>query len=89
MDKRDFISIHTIVCPQCKVKQTGIVRESPGIVFIIPNSGPYHDASGSYEIPFGTPYLRCSYLSCQHIMTDDELAEVTMQRVQFPNQINK
>lgn len=86
MIERDFISVHTIVCPQCKVKQTGIVKESPGIVLTIPNDD---SAGGTRSIPFGTPYIRCSFIKCQHIIKDDELAEVTMQCVQFPNQINK
>jgi len=85
MEKKDFMAIHTIVCPQCKVKQTGIVKESPGIVFSLPLDLIGYTA----EISFGTPYIRCSWMLCQHIIVNDELAEVTMQRVQFPNQIDK
>lgn len=90
--EKNFISIHTIVCPECKHKQTGIVKESPGLFFENPgiaySINP--DLIGhTLEIPFGSAYIRCSYIPCQHIIMNDELAEVTMQRVQFPNQINK
>lgn len=82
--EKNFISIHTIVCPECKHKQTGIVKESPGLLLT-----PLHQTASFAEIPFGTPYIICSYIPCHHIIINDELAEVTMQRVQFPNQINK
>lgn len=90
MEKRDFLSVHTIVCPECKMKQTGFVRESPGILFFIPskdlNAPRIPDG---FRIPFGRPYIRCSYIPCQFPITGDALEECTRQTVQFPNQINK
>lgn len=88
MIERDYLGIHTIVCPCCKHKQTGIVKESPGLVVTIASSDLLHKIE-QVKVPCGEPYIRCCFIHCQHIITSDELAEVTAQRVQFPNQINK
>lgn len=84
---KDFISVYSITCPSCKVKQTGIIRESPGIVFTIPNSEPFHPIHGELHVPFGNLYIRCSYIHCQHIIMNDELAEVTQKVVKSPSDL--
>jgi hypothetical protein len=84
---KDFISVYSITCPSCKIKQTGVVRESPGIVLTIPNSEPFHTIGGEERIPLGTHYIRCSYIHCQHIIMNDELAEVTQKVVKSPSDL--
>lgn len=79
MDK-DFISIHTIVCPQCCIKQTGIIRMYKWV-------GPFAVVSNHMYKSFAA--IKCCSKNCEHIITGDELEEVTRKVIQFPSDLNK
>jgi len=73
---------YDIVCPKCKTQQRTFIKLSDG-------ADIRQDYSKlSYSLPVGTPYILCiNRWGCKHIITGDELDEVTTFRVKYPSDI--
>lgn len=83
--EKDFIAAYQIVCPCCKVKQTGIVRASIGEIQTLPYHYNEEVVSYSHQVTEGAPFILCSLISCQHLIVNDELAEATRRVVKSPS----
>lgn len=83
--KSTFLAVHSIVCPSCKMKQTGIVRISAGTVNTLPYTYKEESLVYSHKFKAGHPYILCCYIPCQHLITGDELEEVTRLTVKSPS----
>ncbi|MGB4775718.1 MAG: hypothetical protein WBP45_11125 [Daejeonella sp.] len=70
----------TIVCPECKNKQTGIIRRMENEVEV----DPYQETS---QLIPGYYFIRCCI--CKYIIKWDEFDAVTRPVVKFPADIKK
>ena len=79
MDKSN--TTFTIVCPACKQKQTGILKVA-------------EHALGDPEtetviVRVGDPYIICCMNHCKHLISGDELDEVTRVIIKGPSDLNR
>ena len=77
---KDFISVHSIVCPHCNVKQTGVIRlyNIHSLEVIQFNNDPIINPDEQFAI-------RCSWSKCAKLITGDELEKVTRKSVKSPS----
>lgn len=77
--KRNFIAIYTIICPECNVKQTGIIR-----IYDTKTLEPIEieeDYKPSDNEIFA---IRCCWTKCGHLIAGEQLNEVTQKTVSSP-----
>lgn len=77
---------YTIVCPACKQKQTGILKIAE---HFLSNHYPEISVENYNCVIEGDAYIICCMPNCKHVITDNELEEVTRQVVKGPSDLNK
>jgi hypothetical protein len=75
----DFISIHTIVCPYCNVKQTGIVR-----MYNMETEKHVVEGDDDYKSEYVWAGIKCSWSKCAIIIRGLYLDRVTQKAINSP-----
>ncbi|MFD2163706.1 hypothetical protein ACFSJU_14950 [Paradesertivirga mongoliensis] len=76
-----------VVCPECKVKQNGIVKYANGPIWVTQDQKADVSRVAYTNVIEGTPYILCCISSCQHLIAGDELEEATRHVVKFPSDL--